>query len=343
LSDWLELVLGYIQNGLEQLHLPYTYGWSIILLTLLVKTALLPITKKQVESGIVMQNLKPTIDNIKRLYGDDKEKIQRETAALYEKAKVNPLAGCLPALVTIPVFIGLYNSLSNVAASGKLAGEGFYWLPSLAGPTTIAARRAGSATAWLYPFVDGHPPIGWEEASKYLVLPVLLVVAQYASTAIISPPVDPNDDNAKTTKTLLAFLPLMVGWFALQVPSGLSLYYFSNTVLTSAQQIWLRKLGGASAIPYDLGPIDIGKARRTGEVATTEPATEAQAAADLSGNGSSPALAEASAQPLAATQSNLQGQSDNGVVAVEQTVAAALPSINRRCKRKKRELLEATA
>lgn len=74
---------------------------------------------------------------------------------------------------------------------------------------------------------------------------VVQVAAQFASTAIISPPVDPNDENAQRTKNILAFLPLMIGYFALQVPSGLSLYYFSNTVLTSGQQIWLRKLGGA--------------------------------------------------------------------------------------------------
>lgn len=73
------------------------------------------------------------------------------------------------------------------------------------------------------------------------------VVAQFASTAIISPPVDPNDENAQRTKNILAFLPLMIGYFALQVPSGLSLYYFSNTVVTSGQQIWLRKLGGTSS------------------------------------------------------------------------------------------------
>ena len=83
-------------------------------------------------------------------------------------------------------------------------------------------------------------------ASVLRLLSCLQVAAQYASTAIISPPVDPNDENAQRTKNIVAFLPLMIGYFALQVPSGLSLYYFSNTVLTSAQQIWLRKLGGTN-------------------------------------------------------------------------------------------------
>lgn len=78
------------------------------------------------------------------------------------------------------------------------------------------------------------------------------MAAQFASTAIISPPVDPNDENAQRTKNILAFLPLMIGYFALQVPSGLSLYYFSNTVVTSAQQIWLRKLGGTSRLMCQL-------------------------------------------------------------------------------------------
>lgn len=99
--------------------------------------------------------------------------------------------------------------------------------------------------SWLFPLVDGAPPIGWEAAGAYLVLPVLLVLSQYVSSAIITPPINPDDENATTQKALLAALPLLVGYFSLVVPSGLGLYYFSNTVLTSAIQIWLRKLGGA--------------------------------------------------------------------------------------------------
>jgi len=152
------------------------------------------------------------------------------------------------------VFWGLYRALSNASSDGALTG-GFYWLPDLAGPTSLAAqkagarppsglglpgrstfcalpsrrrrearpglrcmaspprsltptgqhptltRRAGAGASWLYPLVDGAPPIGWEAAARYLVLPALLVGAQYASSAIISPPVNPDDEgSAKTTK-----------------------------------------------------------------------------------------------------------------------------------------------
>lgn len=81
-------------------------------------------------------------------------------------------------------------------------------------------------------------------ACRYLALPVALVAAQFASSAVISPPIDDEDPNANFSKALLLFVPFMVGWFALNVPSGLSLYYFSNTIITSGIQIWLRKLGG---------------------------------------------------------------------------------------------------
>jgi len=267
LADALESTLKFYQGNLDDLHVPYSFGWSIVLLTLTVKLVTFPLVKQQVESQLAVQNIKPRLDAIKKRYEGDDDRIKKETELLYEKANVNPLAGCLPTLATIPIFIGLYRSLSNAAAEGIFNGQGFYWIPSLEGPTTIAARQAGTATAWLFPLVDGAPPIGWDEASHYLLLPVLLVVAQFASAKILKPPVNPEDEEKQNaTMKILQFLPLMIGWFSLNVPSGLSLYYFSNTILTMAQQVFLRKLGGADVEEVDLGPIKkLGSARRTGE------------------------------------------------------------------------------
>eukprot|EP00798_Chlamydomonas_sp_ICE-L_P004415 gene4415-14543_t len=268
LADVLEKVLFFIKNGLDSAQVPYSYGFSIILLTAVVKIVTFPLTKKQVESSMAVQSMKPRIDLIKARFGDDKDKIQKETSILYEQAGVDPLAGCLPSIASIPIFIGLYSSLSNVANEGKFV-EGFFWIPSLAGPTSLADRTAGTGTAWLFPLVDGAPPIGWETASLYLVCPVLLVVFQWISSALISPPVDPNDPNAKNSQALVALLPLMIGWFSLNVPSGLSLYYLSNTVLTSLVQVYLKKLGGATVVVKDLGPVTKpGSGRRTGEAVT---------------------------------------------------------------------------
>ena len=91
-----------------KLGVPYSYGFSIILLTLLVKIGTFPLTKKQVESTVAMQAVQPRVKELQARFPNDAERLQMETAKLYKDAGINPLAGCLPTLATIPVFIGLY-------------------------------------------------------------------------------------------------------------------------------------------------------------------------------------------------------------------------------------------
>lgn len=251
-NDWLsgitnvlESFLKILQDGIQGLHVPYSYGFAIIMLTVIVKAVTLPLTQKQVESSMAMQNLTPKVKAIQERYAGNQERIQLETSRLYKQAGVNPLAGCLPTLATLPVWIGLYRALSNVANEGLLT-EGFFWIPSLAGPTSIAARQTGSGISWLFPFVDGQPPLGWHDTAAYLVLPVLLVISQFASMQLMQTP-QSNDSSQKNTQLILKFLPLMIGYFSLSVPSGLSLYWFVNNLLSTAQQVYLRKLGGARA------------------------------------------------------------------------------------------------
>ncbi|CAD7704454.1 unnamed protein product [Ostreobium quekettii] len=235
--------LKIIDNGFELLSVPYSYGFSIIALTIIVKVATFPLTKQQVESSISMQALQPRIKEMQEKYKNDPERLQQETAALYQEAGVNPLAGCLPTLATIPVFIGLYRALLLAADEGLLK-DGFFWIPSLAGPTSISARQAGLGLQWLLPFENGAPPIGWEDATAYLVLPVLLIISQYISQAIIQ---QKNEDPSQQgVQTLLKFLPLLLGWFSLNVPSGLTLYWITNNILSTGQQVYL-KSNAASA------------------------------------------------------------------------------------------------
>nr|BAK01711.1 predicted protein [Hordeum vulgare subsp. vulgare] len=249
-GDWfagitgsMETVLKVLKDGLSTLHVPYPYGFAIILLTVLIKGATFPLTKKQVESALAMRSLQPQVKAIQERHAGDQERIQLETAHLYKLSGVDPLAGCLPTLVTIPVWIGLYKALSNVANEGLLT-EGFFWIPSLAGPTTIAARESGQGISWIFPFTDGHPPLGWPDTLAYLVLPVLLVISQYVSAQIMQSS-QSNDPSQQGAQAAVKFLPLLIGYFALSVPSGLSLYWLTNNVLSSAQQVWLQKLGGA--------------------------------------------------------------------------------------------------
>lgn len=229
----LENFLKLIDRGIQAAGIPYSYGFAIIVLTLLVKLATYPLSAKQVESTLSMQSLQPRVKELQAKYANDQERLQIETAKLYQNAGVNPLAGCLPLFATIPVFIGLYRALSNVANEGLLT-EGFFWIPSLAGPTKL-----NGGLGWLVP-QDGVPPLGWHDTLSYLVLPVLLVASQYASQKIISPP-QSNDPQQQQSQAILKFLPLMIGYFSLNVPSGLTLYWITNNIVTTLQQVYLRQ------------------------------------------------------------------------------------------------------
>ncbi|KAK7257802.1 hypothetical protein RIF29_32037 [Crotalaria pallida] len=335
ISEAMEVVLKVLKDGLAAVHVPYSYGFAIILLTVVVKAATLPLTKQQVESTLAMQNLQPKIKAIQERYAGNQERIQLETSRLYSQAGVNPLAGCLPTLATIPVWIGLYQALSNVANEGLLT-EGFLWIPSLGGPTTIAARQGGSGLSWLFPFVDGHPPLGWQDTAAYLVLPILLVVSQYVSMEIMKPP-ETNDPNQKNTLLVFKFLPLMIGYFSLSVPSGLTIYWFTNNVLSTAQQVWLRKLGGAKPVVNEnaSGIITAGRAKRSGEKFRQLKDEEKKKKLNK-------ALPVEEVQPLASDDSLDEGSNKGQEVAEESyasTVGEEVPSYSRerRSKRSKRK------
>jgi YidC/Oxa1 family membrane protein insertase len=85
--------------------------------------------------------------------------------------------------------------------------------------------------------VDGHPPIGWHDAISYLILPILLVISQSVSQRIMQPQQQTTDPAQQQTQAILKFLPLMIGWFSLNVPSGLTLYWITNNFLTTAQSV----------------------------------------------------------------------------------------------------------
>ncbi|CAJ2667957.1 unnamed protein product [Trifolium pratense] len=255
-------------------------------------------TVLKVEYDMAMQSLQLNLEAILKQDAGDQDTIVLETIPLYESSSIDPLLGCLLVLLKIPVWIGLYQAFSKMVDGGHLS-EGFFWIPSLSGPTTIAAQQNGNGISWLFPFVDGHPLLGWPDTLAYLVLPVLLVVFQYISLQIIPSSegplayfrrglslyaivargeeedssfstsltfgrkdTDPNvkisqeafdvnfqdtDPNVESSKVLdNVLMSLVIGCFALLVPSGLSLYWFTDNVLNTLQQIWLRKLGGAT-------------------------------------------------------------------------------------------------
>ena len=157
--------------------------------------------------------------------------------------------------------------------------RGFLWLPSLEGPVSDYTKGSG----WLfgdaaqgYAWTDFTPPLGWADTGAYLALPVLLVMSQYISTAILTPKSD--DPAQQQTQAILKFLPLMIGWFSLSVPSGLGLYWITNNVVTTLTTVLIKKSVATPAIAGMDGGVSAaaepvksqGFGRQYGEVVTKQ-------------------------------------------------------------------------
>lgn len=239
----LAVTLVSIDRVLNQFGLPYSFGFAIILFTVLVRLITFPLNVQQIKSSKAMQELQPKLKELQEKHKNDKEKLAQEQMRLYKEYGVNPLGGCLPMLVQMPIWFALYRALLQLSREGLL-NEGFFWIPSLAGPVSDYGEGLSS---WLYPFTGGAPPIGWGPALAYLVLPVLLVVSQLYMQKLMTP--QSSDPQQASMQSIMKFMPLMFGYFALIVPSGLTLYWFTSNLLAMIQQYFTRTEMGPAAAP----------------------------------------------------------------------------------------------
>ncbi|CAM9629760.1 unnamed protein product [Phaeothamnion confervicola] len=225
-----------------------SFGLSVVTFTVAVKALLFPLNFLQLQSSDKMQRLQPTIKEIQKRYGRNKKAQQAVTSKLYEGTKVNPLAGCLPSFAQIPIFIGLYRALTQLA-SENIANEPFLWLPSLEGPVFDKGRGIQWLTEGWH---DGAPALGWAATAAYLSIPVILVISQSVSMRMLSPPTDPNDESMKRTQTVLKYLPLMIGWFSLNVPAALGVYWMANNLITTASTMSVKAYFNANPPVLDI-------------------------------------------------------------------------------------------
>ncbi|GAB5030766.1 preprotein translocase subunit [Nannochloropsis oceanica] len=233
----IEKAITFMHEGLQGAGLTNTYGLSIIAFTVLVKLVTLPLNYKQIESTTKMQAIQPKMKEIQAKYKSDPTVQQQKMAQLYSDNNVNPLAGCLPALVQIPIFISLYRALTNLAAQNEL-NEPFLWLPNLEGPTYGAGPADGMN--WLKQWEGFTPSLGWHDTIAFLTIPLILIVSQSISQQILQPTQNKDDPSAAQSQAILKFLPFMVGYFSLNVPSGLGVYWIANNLITTLTTVAVR-------------------------------------------------------------------------------------------------------
>ena len=177
------------------------WGFSIILLTLLVKIVFYPLSAASYKSMAKMKKLQPRLKTLKERYGDDKQKLNQEMMEIYKKEKINPLGGCLPILIQIPVFIALYWVLLE----------------------SVELRQA-PFVLWLTDLSSSDP---------YFVLPVLMGASMFAQQFLNPTPLE------ALQKNIMMSLPIVFTIFFLWFPSGLVLYWLVNNILSIAQQWYI--------------------------------------------------------------------------------------------------------
>ena len=189
---------------LRQIHdLLGNWGWSIIVLTIIIKLCFYPLTDKQYRSMANLRKLQPKMEAIKERHGDDRQKMGQAMMELYKKEKVNPLAGCLPILVQIPVFIALYWVLVE----------------------SVEIRQADFAL-WINDLSSADP---------YFILPLLMGISMFIMQKLSPKPSDPMQEK------VMMSLPFVFGIFFAFFPAGLVLYWFINNLLSILQQWYITK------------------------------------------------------------------------------------------------------
>lgn len=284
---WWESYIQLYKNGLAFVHdnivdeplrkagFTQTWGVSIFLFTAGVRSLLIPFSISQNKSSEYMKALKPYQKKIKEKYSD-KDMQNRAISKLYQDAEQNPLGGCITSFAQIPIFLGLYRSVTRLAAEGRL-DEPFLWIPTLEGPVSPENNYRGME--WLTEgWVNGAPSMGWEATLPFLVMPVILVLMQSFTMSVLQQPEDESateeeKEQLKSTKTILKFLPLMIGFFSLQVPAGLTIYWFTSNLFTVSQSLIIR--GYYAANPPKIELPDYWDALDKGDQMTADEKREA--------------------------------------------------------------------
>ena len=229
------------------------FGVAIILFTILTRVILYPLTAKQIKSSQAMQELQKDKRYlaIQEKFKGDKEKLAQEQMKLYQELKINPLSSCLPTLLQFPIIIGLYQALIQSIASAPLdllklikhLYPGFLKVAELIPlKTHFLWMELGQPERLYIPGIDFGIPI----------LTIIVVITTYISSKIIAPPQQPgaNDQGAMMTKMMNLYMPILMGWLAYTLSSGLALYFVITNLIQILQYAITGRIYWDNVIPW---------------------------------------------------------------------------------------------
>jgi YidC/Oxa1 family membrane protein insertase len=217
LEDVMKHVLNWFHSSLG-----FTWAWSIVATTIVVRMILVPLTIRQIHSMQSLQKHAPQMKEIQKKYKGDRQKQNEELMKFYRENNINPAASCLPMLLQIPVFIALYYTLKHFNSNFNV------------GP--------GANLSWLHPLI---PDISAKTTSSWggYVLLVVYVASQMASTLFMAATAD------KTQRTIFMLMPLFFVFVIARFPAGLVLYWVTTNLWTVGQGLITRRLVARTPAP----------------------------------------------------------------------------------------------
>ncbi len=226
-----DVFLGFIFSFLQFFYSGVRdYGFAIIVLTIAMRVVLIPLTWKQTKSMYELQRIQPKIKALQEKYKNNKEKQNEEVMKFYQENKVNPLGGCLPLLLQMPIFIALYNVLGGTPEKpGKLLAY-------------LSAHPGVSKAFWIIlPDITLSPGRVWTAAYKggampavLAVLPYVIFVALFGLSVWLPQYMMTTDPTQRRTGTYMAVFMLYIGWIS---PAGVLLYWVTSSAWQVGQQM----------------------------------------------------------------------------------------------------------
>lgn len=203
----------------------HNWGWAIIILSIAVYVVLYPLTLKQMQSMKGMQAIQPKIEELRKLYKDNPQKLNKEMMELYRVHKVNPFGGCLPLLLQMPIFFALYQVLLR---SISLKGAQFLWIKDLSEPDRLFMLPASL------------PVVG----NQVNILPILMAVVMFfqQKMSMAGSYGTSGGTSEQQQKMMSIIFPFLFGFIFYRMPSGLVLYWFVNSGLVVISQYWSKRL-----------------------------------------------------------------------------------------------------
>ncbi len=250
-------LLVFIWRLLEASNIPGSIGWSIIGLTIVIRALVWPFMAAQLKSAQKMQQLKPHMDALKKKHDKDKQALALAQAALFKEHNYNPAAGCVPALMQIPVFIALYNAISSLFNNQAGLDHINYFLYNQAWRLTESPDPY-----WLGLNLAVKPMDSWNSVwVAAILIPVITGALQFIQSKMMMPVTEKNaviptvkgqkkeepstEETMATVQSQMVFImPVMIGYFAYTFPIGLALYWNMFSILGIYQQYMIGGWGG---------------------------------------------------------------------------------------------------